>query len=118
MASGAFQSLDDIGEDVLPRLHMDGEDSQADAELYPDRPGSCGVELQKQEDLFPERSQFRLRDFSAEVVRELSSVNMLSSSRRLCRGPTFPRSVVAAKIFASASASDCRMLMTRAQASF
>lgn len=60
MTVGAFQCRYDVRQDVLPCLHVNCEDSEADTELHPNRTGSSGVMLQEQKDLVSKRRQLRI----------------------------------------------------------
>lgn len=81
MTVGAFQSRDDVGQDALPCLHIDGEDGQADAELHPNGPRTGSIVLQEEQDLVPKRRQLRFRDICAKVVGKLVSRLALSVAR-------------------------------------
>lgn len=67
------ESRDDGGQDVLPCLHLDGQDGQAHAELDPDGLGAGGELFQEEQDLAAQRRQVALRDLGGEVVCDLGT---------------------------------------------
>jgi hypothetical protein len=68
---GAAEGLDDRGQNIVPVLHLDGEDRQAHAELYPDRLGSIRIALEEYEDLVSESRKFGRGNLRLEIVGNL-----------------------------------------------
>lgn len=116
------EGCDNGGEDVLPRLHLDGQDGQAYTQLDPDGLGPRGELLEQQQELAAQRREVGLGDLCSEVVCDLSVTSALvvlgragGSSR--CSMCTLPLRVVAAKSCASASFELCKIDIVVVQAS-
>lgn len=119
------KARDHGGQDILPRLHLDGQDGQADAELDPDGLGARRELLEENQNLAAEGGEVAGRDLCREIVRDLPRMSVplprprfpgVEGWGRVCC--TFPLSVVAANICATASVDDCRIVIVADHASF
>jgi len=64
------------GQDILPRLHLDGQDGQADTELDADGLGARRELLEENQNLAAEGGQVVGRDLGGEIVRDLPRMSV------------------------------------------
>lgn len=113
-------------EHVLPRLHLYGEDGEADAERDTDRLGTSGEMLEQKQDLVAQGGVLIWRHLSAEIIGDLGRkaprlagvVVMLRCAISRVYLFTLPRRVTAANSCTSGSAVDLSIARVLGHASF
>lgn len=79
MALGAVaKRLNHGWQDVVPILHLDGQNGEANAELHANRFGSNGKLLEEQKYLVSQGGKFGRGDLGGEVIGNLRFVSLLS----------------------------------------